>query len=366
MFYLTIFTELFLYLSLAFLAGSFLIRLLPAASQMKINISSNLQLSAILGIAVFAFVPLIQLISHLSNRFPAGTAFETVLLSFRVGNAWLFLFMICVLTGIYIALIKDTTSKQTAWAGMIFVSLMIIGIAWASHAGSFQGIPGITAHAIHLFAVSAWIGVLMIVAWSAPKTMHWLYFLNRYHPFALICFAVVILSGILLSHFTVDLSQYGEALLVSYGQSLFLKQLFIIPLFMYAIFNGVWTRRRLQADADFQARPWIRTEFFIILVILFLTGILNEQSPPLHIDNLIAHSGYAPVLTMFYDGRIQGAGVTLALDGSVFFFAVLALSCLGASIYIFKTKRHPALSYLASLLFVVMGYFAFIQSIIIN
>lgn len=366
MFYLTILTETFLYLCLAFLAGSFLIRLLPATSSIKIKVPSNLQLAAIWGIALFAFIPLIQLISHIARRTSLGSGFETVLLSFRIGNAWLFLFIICVLFSVYIAFVKDTNSKLTAWTGVIFTALTAIGIGWASHAGSFEGVLGAITHSIHLFAVSAWVGTLIMVSWFAPKSVDWLRFINNYHPFALICFTIVVLSGILLAQFTVDLRQYGDALLVSYGQSLFLKQLFIIPLLLYAVFNGVWMKRRLQADTAFQAQPWIRVEFFIILFILLLTGIMNEQSPPLHIENLIAHTGYAPILNMFYDGSMDGAGINLVLDGSVFFFIGLAAICLAASIYIFKTKRHPALSYLASLLFVIMGYFAFIQSIVVS
>lgn len=366
MFYLTILTETFLYLCLAFLAGSFLIRLLPATSSIKIKVSSNLQLAAISGIALFAFIPLIQLITHIAKRTSLGSGFETVLLSFRVGNAWLFLFIICVLFSVYIAFVKDTSSKQTAWTGIIFTSLVAIGIGWASHAGAFQGFSGVVTHAVHMLAVSGWIGTLIMVSWFAPKSIDWLRFIKNYHPFALICFAIVVFSGILLAQFTVDFRQYGNALLVSYGQSLFLKQLFIIPLLLYAIFNGVWMKRRLQADTAFQVQPWIRVEFFIILFILLLTGIMNEQSPPLHIENLIKHGGYAPILNMFYEGSMNGVRIGLALEGSVFFFIGLAIVCLAASFYIFKTKRHPALSYLASLLFVIMGYFAFIQSIVIS
>ncbi|WP_152655155.1 copper resistance D family protein [Oceanobacillus sp. CFH 90083] len=366
MFYVTIFTEMFLYLCLAFLAGSFLIRLLPATSPIKVHVSSNLQLAAIWGIALFAFIPLIQLIRHITARSSLGSAFEDVLLSFRIGNAWLFLFTICILFSVYIAFVKDTSSKQTAWVGMIFTGFVAFGIGWASHAGSFTGFSGVFTHAVHMLTVSAWIGTLMMACWFVPKSMNWLTFIKSYHPFALTCFVIVVLSGILLAQFTVDLRQYDEALLVSYGQSLFLKQLFIIPLVIYAIFNGIWMKRRLQADISLQARPWVRVEFFIILFILLLTGIMNEQSPPLHIESLIAHSGYAPILDMFYEGSVDGVGISLALDGSVLFFIALALACLAGSIYIFKTKRHPALSYLASLLFVVMGYFAFIQSIVIS
>ncbi|GAA0349670.1 hypothetical protein GCM10008931_46230 [Oceanobacillus oncorhynchi subsp. oncorhynchi] len=366
MFYVTIFTETFLYFCLAFLAGSFLIRLLPATSHIRVNISSNLQLAAVWGIALFAFVPLIQLITHIAGRSTLGSAFEDVLLSFRIGNAWLFLFIICILFSVYIAYIKNTDSKQAAWVGMVFTGFAAFGVGWASHAGSFEGFLGVFTHGVHMLAVSAWIGTLLMASWFVPKSMDWQRFVTSYHPFALICFVIVVLSGILLAQFTVDLRQYDEALLVSYGQSLFLKQLFIIPLIIYAIFNGIWMKRRLQADASLQARPWIRVEFFIILFILLLTGIMNEQSPPLYMESLIEHSGYAPILNMFYDGTIDGAAISLALDGSVFFFIALALSCLAGSIYIFKAKKHPALSWLTSLLFVVMGYFAFIQSIVIN
>lgn len=86
----------------------------------------------------------------------------------------------------------------------------------------------------------------------------------------------------------------------------------------------------------------------------------------MNIDNLIAHSGYAPILNLFYQGTLEGISVSFIFTEVGIIFGILALSCLGGSLVLFKMKQHVALSFLASVLFVLMAYFAMIQSIAVN
>lgn len=366
MFFITMLSEALLYLCFALLAGTFILRWVPAEFKPKVNVSITTQLVATMGIALLSFIPLIQLIVHLANMDGLGSAVETILLSFRVGNAWLFTFIITIILALYITLFGEDNRKTSIIGEMVLLLLLTFGVAWSSHAGSIQGFYGIGLHAIHLIAVSAWAGVLLVVSWFSSQTTAWLNFLKWFHPTAIICFLLIVISGLLLMNVTTAETAYKDALLASYGQGLLLKQLFIIPLTLYALINGFWMKHRLKKDPMFSPKPWVRVEFFIITIIFFLTGLFNEQSPPMNIDNLIAHSGYAPILNMFYNGTLEGINVSFVFTEVSIVFGIIALLCLGGNLLLFKMKQHAALSFLASVLFVLMAYFAIIQSITVS
>lgn len=366
MFFITILSEALLYLCFALLAGTFILRWVPANSKPPVNVSISIQLVATMGIAVLSFIPLIQLVTHLTKLDGLGSAFENILLSFRVGNAWLFTFIICIVLAFYITLFGEDKRKISIIGEMILLFLLTIGVAWSSHAGSIQGVYGIGIHALHLIAVSTWAGVLLVVSWFSRQTTSWLPFLKWFHLTAIICFLLIVLSGILLANVTTAETDYKDALLVSYGQGLLLKLLFVMPLTLFALINGFWMKHRLKRESSFNPKPWVRAEFLIITIIFILTGIFNEQSPPMNIDNLIAHSGYAPILNLFYQGTLEGISVSFIFTEVSIIFGILALSCLGGSLVLFKMKQHVALSFLASVLFVLMAYFAMIQSIAVN
>ena len=86
----------------------------------------------------------------------------------------------------------------------------------------------------------------------------------------------------------------------------------------------------------------------------------------MNLDNLIEHGGYAPLLSMFYDSSLEGSKVALIATDSGLFLGAIAFLCLLGSLYIFKIKKNAALSFLVSVIFILMAYFAIIQSISIR
>lgn len=366
MYFFTIWSETLLYLCFSFLAGAFILRWIPSKSKPNINISISLQLFAVLGIALLSFVPLIQLITHVAGMEGIGSAVESILLTFRIGNAWLFTFIICIVTAFYITIFGNEYRLKFIIGELFLLFLLTIGIAWSSHAGSIEGTYGIAIHAMHVLAVSVWSGILLIVSWFSSNSSNWLVFLKWFHPTAIGCFLLITVSGILLMNVTTAGTDYTDTFLVSYGQSLLLKHLFIIPLILYALINGFWMKKRIKKDPTFKPKPWVRVEFLIITIIFIITGALNEQSPPMNLDNLIEHGGYAPLLSMFYDGSLEGSKVALIATDSGLFLGAIAFLCLLGSLYIFKMKKNAALSFLVSVIFIILAYFAIIQSISIR
>lgn len=366
MFFVTIWSETLLYLCFSLLAGTFILRWIPTNSKPTINISISLQLIAVFGIALLSFIPLIQLIMHVAGMEGIGSAVESILLTFRIGNAWLFTFIICIATAFYITIFGNEHRQIFIIGELFLLFLLTIGIAWSSHAASIEGAYGIAIHTMHVLAVSVWSGVLLIVSWFSLNSSNWLGFLRWFHPTAIGCFLLIIVSGILLMNVTTAGTDYTDTFLVSYGQSLLLKHLFIIPLILYALINGFWMKQRIKKDPTFNPKPWVRVEFFIITIIFIITGALNEQSPPMNLENLIEHGGYAPLLNMFYDRSLDGSKVALIATDTGLFFAAIAFLCLVGSLYIYRMKKNAALSFLVSVIFVVMAYFAIIQSIVIS
>ncbi|WP_337969628.1 copper resistance D family protein [Virgibacillus salexigens] len=364
MFFLTIISETLLYLCFSLLIGAYIFAIIPTNRKPAIYISSSIKLLAVLGITILSFIPLIQIITHLSQAYGFGSAAQTVLLSFKIGNAWLFTFILSIVLGFYITLTDDNQDKKTAWGGLALVVFLAIGVAWSSHAGSVEGIYGVFIHAMHFIAVIIWVGCLLLVSWFAKDLHNWNRFLTWFHPTAIACFLFIMISGLLLMNAIINFQQYTDSYLVSYGQSLLIKHLFILPLFIYAFINGYWMKKKLTTDSTFNPKPWVRAEFLIILLIFIVTGVMNEQSPPFQIENLIQSSGYAPILEMFYHGPIDGNQVTLMWNSSTIFFAVIAL-CLTISMYVFKTKMSATLSFMLALCLVLTTYITFIQSIII-
>ena len=108
----------------------------------------------------------------------------------------------------------------------IFITLgIIVTIAWASHASAVNITLGMISDSIHLIAVSIWVGVVLVVAWFSTNTENWDKFLSWFSIVAISCLGATAISGFLLLEVLVE--DYVDSWLVSYGQGLFLKHLFI-------------------------------------------------------------------------------------------------------------------------------------------
>ena len=135
---------------------------------------------------------------------------------------------------------------------------------------------GITSDFIHLAAVSIWVGILLIVGWCSVNHENWLKFLSWFSMVAISCLVATALSGVLLMDILVD--GYIDSWMVSYGQGLLIKHLFLLPVVFYALVNGFIVKFKLSKNPTFNPIPWIRVEGFILFVIFTITAIFYPAS----------------------------------------------------------------------------------------
>ncbi|WP_010647437.1 copper resistance D family protein [Oceanobacillus massiliensis] len=366
MFFLSVISEVLLYTCFALLIASYIFPLVPSSHKPNIEVPTNLKLIAVAGIALFSFMPVLQLVLYLYHDYGAGQALETVLISFKIGNSWLYTFGLSLIFGFYITLTDEREHQVYTWVGLGMVFLLVLGLGWASHASSIIPIAGFAIHTLHFLAVTIWVGLLLIVSWFSKDINHWLSFLKWFHLTALCCFIVTIISGLILMNFSMDWSDYNDAWTVPYGQSLLIKHLLIIPLVGYAVINGVLMKKKMQLHPEFDPRPWTKIECLVILLIFAVTGALSQQSPPSNLATIIDYEGLSPLFSLFY--RAPGHSdftVEWMVGGSSILFTAMAIIFLVIGIASFIEKMSPFFSFVMALFFVLCGYLALMNSIVV-
>ena len=200
-----IISEVILYLCFSIIMGSFILSLVPNKSRPQIFVEKKYMMFATIGIALFSFTPVIVLILNLAERLGWQAGIQTVLLTFDIGNAWIFTTMVVLILLLFIAKFYHPVQPKYSWVGLILTVLLIIGLAWSSHASSLaQGI-GIVTQFAHFTAVTIWIGILFVVSWFSKDHEYWLGFLRWFTPLAILCVLVTAASGIVLMTFVMDL-----------------------------------------------------------------------------------------------------------------------------------------------------------------
>lgn len=357
-----IFSEFFLYLCFSMLMGSFILSLTPKESRPTIFVKKGHLLLAALGITLFSFTPLVVLILNLQTRLGWKDAILSVLLTFDIGNGWIFTFVIVLFLLLFIVKFYHPEQPKYSWIGCLLTVLLIIGLAWTSHASSLEKGIGILTHLLHFTAVSTWIGALLVVSWYSKNFANWLKFLRWYTLLAIGCVLLTTASGIFLMSFFMDLSQYPDSWTVSYGQFLLIKQLLIISLLIYAAINGIFIRRSLLKNHNFNPIPWVRAESFVALLIFSTTAAMSQQSPP-SAKNL-ENDRLSFLFEYFYQGQYYtGMDVQLGFNTTSILFLIMTILFLVMIFYAFFKKGSAIVTFLLSILFVFSSYLALILSI---
>jgi len=367
MFVLTTISEALLYVCFALLMGSYILALFPEDLIPIIIVPRKVKLFAILGIAVFSFVPLISLLIYLSEDYGLFQSLQSILLTFEVGKSWLFMFIVTVFLGLYILFFDDKKSSYYSVVGILLVFILVIGVSWSSHANSIESLKGLITHFLHFASVVIWVGILFVIAWFSQNTNNWLSFLKWFHIMALYCFGIIIITGLSLMSFSTPLEAYPDTWMVSYGQSLLIKHLLIIPLIVYACINGILMKKRLLNSENFDPRPWTKVEYFILLLIFAATGAMSQQSPPHYIYETITSEGFSSLFLLFHDGVVSS---DIAVQ-MVFSMDAVLLLCISAifllmSLFSFVKKMPAVFSFIMSLFFVISAYLGLLFGIQIS
>lgn len=364
MFVLTTISEALLYLCFALLMGSYILSLFPSDLIPTIIVPKKMKLVAVCGIAFFSFVPLISLLMYLYEDYGIVDSLQSILLTFEVGKSWLFTFIVTLFLGLYILLFDAKKSILYVIVGISLVLVLIIGVSWSSHASSIQSFKGLITHFTHFTSVVIWVGILFVISWFSQNTNNWLAFLKWFHITAMYCLGIIIVTGFSLMSFSTPLNAYPNTWMVSYGQSLLIKHLLIIPLIAYAFINGILMKKRLLKNDNLDARPWAKVEFFLLLLIFAATGAMSQQSPPHHLFETINSEGFSSLFLLFHDGIVfSGLAVQLVFNTEGLLLLCISAIFLVMSIFSF-VKRMPAIfSFVMSIFVVIAAYLGLLFSI---
>jgi putative copper export protein len=357
-------SELILYVCFALLVGSLILNLVPESLRPQVKIPKGILLLAVLGVGILSFIPVLRVILYLYEDFGFGLTIKSVLLQFEIGKAWIFTFIISLFLFVFFLIIDLKKKSGASYIGLFLVLLLILALGWASHASSLSEWSGFLTHTIHFISVCVWLGILLTVSWFSKVKNNWFQFIRWFTPVALVCLGFTIISGFILMSFVVDITDYTNAWMVSYGQALLIKHLLIIPLLLYAFINSILTRKRLKSDPSYNPTPWLKVESIIVLLIFSATAALGQQSPPHDIVSTIKGSGVSTLFEVLYQGNIYPEmQVSISFNMISVSLLALALLFLGLAIISFLKKTPVMVSFIMSILFVFAGYLALMLSI---
>lgn len=359
-----IISQALIYICFSVLAGSFILLLVPAKYRPDIKIPKRLLLISTITLPIFAFVPVLDITLYIAPRLGLLESFKIVLTTYTIGAAWDFTLLVSIVLVLLIALAKSTEKGWFAFLGAVLTFGLMLTIAWSSHAAAIDPTIGIVSDFLHLMAVSVWVGILLIVGWYSINHNNWLQFLSWFSIVAFSCFAATALSGLFLMDVMVD--DYINAWMVSYGQGLLLKHLFLLPLIFYALVNGLVIKYKLSKDAVFNPIPWVRVESFILLIIFIVTSIFSQQSPP-H-GHYLTNDAVSPLFRLFHNDMVIDASHTIGfvVNSNTVLFFFLSILSMGLIIFSFFKKAPIIISFLFSCVLVTSIYTMLMVTVVIR
>ncbi|WP_010304348.1 copper resistance D family protein [Kurthia senegalensis] len=326
------FSQAILYVCLMFLMGTFILKSVPTSARPDIAVPKKALLIAAILLPIAAFIPVFDVIIHLENRLGFWQASMLTITSTTVGLSWIATVAFSVMLILVIA--KGNFPRYS----ILILTLIIATLAWSRHTASIQFTTGIINDFIHTLAMSAWVGTLFVVSFFSKNDKNWLAFLKWFTILAAVCLFVIMISGLLLMG--VLIPGYVASWITSYGQGLFIKHLFLIPIVFLAFANSVIGRFLLKRDYIFNPFPWVRAESIFLICILIVTAIFTQQQPPIH---ELTDSMISPVFEWLHGGISVGGDTILsfAFSGAAVGFLSLATVAICVFLMSFLIRKIP-------------------------
>lgn len=182
------------------------------------------------------------------------------------------------------------------WLTLLSALAFAGAIAWTGHAGSTAGDLGVlhlVSDVLHLWAASAWIGGLVLLAGLLKSSARhqspaWrkleLDAVSRFSMLGMVAVATLVLSGAINAWIIVGTWQV--LLATAYGQLLLVKMAVVALMVAFACVNRFWLTSRLAAtvvaDASRQLARNSGIEFALGLAVFAIVGALGLQHPMIH------------------------------------------------------------------------------------
>ncbi|WP_299089366.1 CopD family protein [uncultured Metabacillus sp.] len=353
-------TEYITYMLFSYLTGHVILQFIPVDKKPAIQVSKSSLLLSVLGIIIFTFFPVLQVISYFSTEGFLSLRAYAILTEFQVGISWLYgsFFAVFLWMVMYV--------EGSKYLQAFFLFLMMISLGYASHSASLDLVPGLFSHSIHFLTITIWVGVLIHIGWLAKSIEDWHGFLRWFTPLSIVLFLITTVTGILLMFFVFHPRDYANAWVLPYGQMLLLKHLSIIPVLMFALVNGILSRKA-KVDSTFDAKKWIQAETVILMIIFFITGVLGTLTPPHQVNATVIQEGAAFWVEYFIGHKIAAPFIVqlnTGFEGIVLLcIAILFLALIVISFYK-KVSAWIPLSF--GILFIISAYLGLMMSVSIG
>ena len=116
-------SQALLYLCFSLLVGSLILSLIPNNYLPSLRVPKFVLVLSIIGIIIFSFFPVLQILLYLIPNQGLSDTLQSVLLTFEVGKAWFFTFIVSVILLLYITVFDYRINAFYGYVG-IFLSLI--------------------------------------------------------------------------------------------------------------------------------------------------------------------------------------------------------------------------------------------------
>ncbi|WP_169801075.1 copper resistance D family protein [Halalkalibacter krulwichiae] len=331
--------------------GYFLLKSVPENQRPSIHMSVRLIKGVAAAVPVLLFVPVIRLIETLYVQFsiPLLESIATVVFEYSAGQAFLVSIFLTV------AIIFSTPVEKWSRFSVFLVVGLVLAASWSSHGSAVAGWVGFIGNALHLLAVSIWIGVLAIVAWFAREWEQHQSFYRWFSVTAVFAVIVLIGSGFLLMAAIVP--QYVQSWLLSYGQILFIKHLLFLPLLLFGLHHLILGLRVRVGPSTNQIKSF-RIESLFAFVIFLLSAIMTEQTPPHEVAQVLQTESVSFLMNIFLEQSLNVQMVQIVMTAATFVLLAIAVGLFTYASYslIRSYQYRKATSFfLISIVFIYVG-----------
>lgn len=296
-----------LYLCFALLTGFFLLRNIREECRPSIEMPVLLIKYLIWLIPILLLIPVIRVIGTLYSSFsvPLLESIRTVVFEYSVGQA--FLAAVFLVIGLFICL----KSKQMNKRALVLLLLLIVMASWSSHGAAVAGVFGFIGNAMHLLAVSVWLGTLSVVAWFSRDWNNPYRFFRWFSLTAVVSVIVIIISGFVLMAAIVP--EYVQAWLLSYGQLLFIKHLLFLPLLAFGFHHLLLGFTKWKKVQKQQVIRTFQIETIWAFVIFLISAFMTEQTPPHEVVQTMQTENVTWLMQLFIGNQIRTIDFTISL-----------------------------------------------------
>lgn len=350
--------EPFLYLSFAFVTG-WLVMIGAKETQTLARIPQPLVITALIGVAIFSFLPVLRIILFFANDMGFQLTFESVMFTFAEGKAYWWTLLFVSLLVIVICFGEPVRNKKSWVLSCILMLGLALSLGWTSHLTASYGSTGLISYALHFLAIAFWSGALLTAGWFMPASS-WTHFLSWFHPSAIGAMLVIVLSGLYLTNALAP--EYLNSFALPYGQALLIKHLLIIPLFIFALMNGFLVKRKLHKNLTFNPKPWAKAEALFILMIYTVTGYMSQQATPNDMSETMSHPPASKLFIWFHPGY-ENSALQLRWDPMALLYFAIAVGCTITMFFSFQKNKNAYFTVSLGILLVVTLYISVMTAI---